>query len=58
MKAEACTGGGCTVSQVISVQTASSIPTGISPVRVDSTQATSVQLSWNYPTNPNGDIIR
>lgn len=58
LQCEACTAGGCTTSEVVTIQTSSSVPTGMLPVTVVGTGSTIIQLKWNYPTSPNGQIIR
>ncbi|XP_004700202.1 usherin [Echinops telfairi] len=56
IKLEACTGGGCTVSEASEVLTEESIPQGVPPPRVHSHSPDSFNISWTEPEYPNGII--
>ncbi|XP_041469805.1 usherin-like [Lytechinus variegatus] len=55
---EACTSGGCTTSDAVTVTTIQMAPSGLDSPVVLQTDSTWIQLSWDYPTNTNGIITK
>ncbi|XP_062584554.1 usherin-like isoform X1 [Saccostrea cucullata] len=58
LQGRACTQGGCTDTQAILVQTEAAIPVGQDPALVSFANSTTLKLTWNYPREPNGEIIK
>ncbi|XP_003419924.2 usherin [Loxodonta africana] len=56
IKLEACTGGGCTVSDVSEAYTDESTPEGVPAPRARSYSPDSFNISWTEPEYPNGVI--
>ena len=54
---EACTNGGCTVSEAASSITLQSVPEGLEPPAVTLISPTELRLDWLPPQQPNGIII-
>ena len=54
---EACTAGGCTPSPSIEKRTESRDPTGLQPPTVINITASSADVYWEAPTQPNGPIV-
>ncbi|XP_056671903.1 usherin isoform X2 [Monodelphis domestica] len=54
---EACTTAGCTLSTPQALWTAEAPPTSQLAPTIQSVEATSIELSWSEPINPNGKII-
>lgn len=55
---EACTGAGCAHTAPQPLWTDEAPPDSQLPPTIQSVEATSVELSWSEPVNPNGKIIR
>lgn len=58
LRGRVCTQGGCTDSPTILVQTEAAKPVGQGPVQVSFANSSTLQLTWNYPREPNGPIIK
>ncbi|KAM6217822.1 usherin isoform 2-T2 [Rhynchocyon petersi] len=56
IKLEACTGGGCTLSEASQALTDENIPEGVPPPIVHSYSPDSFNISWTEPEYPNGVI--
>ncbi|XP_075195246.1 usherin [Anomaloglossus baeobatrachus] len=56
IKLSACSGGGCTESDVTEASTLESLPEGIGPLNIRSHSPGSFYISWSKPQNPNGVI--
>ena len=56
--AQVCTGGGCTNSSAVSAKTAAARPAGLKPLTVGSGNSTAIPLQWEFPSRPNGDILK
>ena len=52
----ACTAAGCTSSEPIDVTTTTRRPSGLSPPVFISVTTTSMDVNWQPPTDPNGEI--
>ena len=55
---EACTSAGCTMGREQEAATAEVPPEGQEPPALLALSATSVQVTWQPPLSPNGDILR
>ncbi|XP_074120778.1 usherin [Sminthopsis crassicaudata] len=53
----ACTNGGCTSSETKSTRTMEAPPQNMGPPRLQATGSESVEITWQTPANPNGQII-
>ena len=58
VSAQVCTGGGCTNSSGVSAKTAPARPAGLKPLTVGDGNSTAIRLSWEFPSRPNGEILR
>lgn len=58
LRGRVCTQGGCTDSLAILIQTNAARPVGQGPVQVSFANSTTLQLIWNYPREPNGEILK
>ncbi|KAM3930149.1 usherin [Leptodactylus fuscus] len=56
MKLSACSGGGCTESDITEASTEESLPEGIGPLTIQSHSPRSFYISWLKPQHPNGVI--
>ncbi|XP_071996224.1 usherin isoform X2 [Engystomops pustulosus] len=56
IKLSACSGGGCTESDVSEASTEESVPEGIGPLSIRSHSPRSFYVSWSKPQHPNGVI--
>ena len=55
---EACTSGGCGVSEGVTLKTGEATPTELSAPAATATSPREIQISWRAPEQPNGIIIR
>ncbi|ESO94175.1 hypothetical protein LOTGIDRAFT_118598, partial [Lottia gigantea] len=58
IRLSACTGGGCTTSDVVNATTEESAPDGIPDPVVTSPSWAELEVSWGIPALPNGIILR
>lgn len=58
LRGQVCTQGGCTRSPPILVQTKAAKPMGQGSVQVNFANSSTLKLTWDYPKEPNGDIIK
>ena len=58
LKVAACTAAGCTYSQSVGVTTKARRPSGLAPPVITNVTTTSVDVSWQPPTEPNGNITQ
>ena len=53
-----CNSIGCTLSEIVEIQTPETDPEGFSAPSLRNINSTSVDISWNAPNMPNGNITR
>jgi len=51
---QACTSGGCTVSNATSAMTSQGIPQGVPDPVITSPSPSQLVISWGIPSSPNG----
>lgn len=54
----ACTAGGCTTSEPISLRTLEAAPDFVSPPTLEAISSTQINVSWSPPLIQNGDILK